>query len=82
MLMLTLMFLAKESGAADRDGNWEGHLQAFQRLLPFFKCQVASIVYDMDLGTLKKWENFSMNNQKCTDIFKREICIENKCKIL
>ena len=82
MLMLTLMFIVKDLGAADREGNWEGHLKVIQRLRPFFQCQVALIIYDMDLGTWRKWEKISMNTQKCTNISKREICSESKCKIL
>ena len=54
MLMLTLMFIVKDLGAADREANWEGHLKVIQRLRPFFQCQVALIIYDMDLGTWRK----------------------------
>ena len=32
----TLIGLLKNLGATDREGNWEGHLQVIQRLLPFF----------------------------------------------
>ena len=43
--------------ASDRDGDWEGHLQAVQDLLPIF-CESDSI-NDLryDLGTWRKCEN-------------------------
>ena len=37
--------------SADREGDWEGHLQTIQDLLPAFVKQTASTIYDALLGT-------------------------------
>ena len=38
--------------SADREGKWEGHLQAIQDRLPFFFVkQTASTIYNILLGT-------------------------------
>ena len=34
--ILTLIGLLKDFVAADREGNWEGHLQVIEKLLPVF----------------------------------------------
>ena len=37
--ILTLTGLLNDLVAADREGNWEGHLKVIQTLLPFFNAR-------------------------------------------
>ena len=49
--IIKLSNMLKDKVAADREGNWLGHLQAVQNLLPVFCDPVALIICDMAHGT-------------------------------
>ena len=73
--MLTLTGLLNDLVAADREGNWEDHLQVIQILLPFFMS--GSINYlRYGYGYLEKMRSFSMKSQKCKNTCKREYVVK------
>ena len=69
--MLTVTGLLNDLVAADERETGKS-LTSNSNTFSLFLCQVALMIYDVDLGTLRNWESFSMNSQKCKNICKRE----------
>ena len=79
--MLTLTGLLNDLVAADREGNWEDHLQVIQILLPFFMS--GSINYlRYGYGYLEKMRKLFHEVPEVQKHLQERTCSENKCNIL